>query len=105
VTAQLEQLCQVLRVAREARGFEAQDDADVAEGHLGHQVLEAGAVGEAGGRDAEVIQNGDGGRPAKGDRLVAQPHLDVGAFRVAAHLLRTRLADVDDRGARQSDGQ
>jgi hypothetical protein len=48
-SAELEQLGPVLRVAGETRGFEAQDDADVPQRDLRHQVLEAGPMGEASG--------------------------------------------------------
>jgi hypothetical protein len=73
----------------------------VPQGDLGDEVLEAGPVRKAGGRDAKVIDDGDRVRPAEGDRLVAQPDLDAGALGVAAHLLGAGLADVDDRGALQ----
>jgi hypothetical protein len=70
-SAELEELGPVLRVAGEARGFETQDHADVPQGDLRDQVLEAGPMCKAGGRDAEVIYHGDRLQPAEGDRLVA----------------------------------
>ena len=73
VPAELEQLGPVFRVAREAGGFEAQDDADVAQGDLGRQVLEAGPVGEAAGRDAEVVHDGDGVGQPKATALSRSP--------------------------------
>src|SRR5207245_9899291 len=71
-------------------------DAAEPEGHHRRHVLEAGTGREATGRDAEVVQDEDGIVPAEGDRLVAEAHLDTGALRVVAHLLRAGLADVDD---------
>ncbi len=44
----------------------------MAQGHLCRHMLEAGAVGEAASRDPRVVQNGDGLRPAEGDRFVAE---------------------------------
>src|SRR6266511_1344206 len=96
VPADLEQLGPVFGVAREPGGFEAQDDADMAQGDFGRHVLEAGPVGEAAGRDAEVIHNDAGIAPAEGDGLVAEAELDAGALRVVANLLGAGLADIDD---------
>jgi len=59
------QLRPVLRVARQPGRFEAQDDADVTQRHLGHHALEAGTLSDAGGRDAEVVHDGDGVAPAE----------------------------------------
>src|SRR2546426_10348215 len=72
---------------------------------FGRHVLEAGAVGEAAGRDAEVVHNGDGVVPAEGDGFVMQADLDAGALRVVAHLLGAGLADVDDGPALQIRGR
>jgi len=104
VPADLEQLGPVLGVAREPGGFEAQDDADMAQGDFGRHVLEAGPLGKAAGRDAEVVQDSDGIAPAEGAGLVAEADLDAGALGVVTHLLGAGLADVDDGRSRQMIG-
>src|SRR5262245_48148333 len=94
--ADLEQLRPVLGVAREAGGFEAQDDADMAQGHFGRHVLEAGPVSEAARRDAEVIDNGGGMVPAQRDGPLAEAELEARTLRVITNLLWTGLTDIDD---------
>jgi len=60
----------------------------MAQGDFGRHVLEAGPAGEAAGRDAEVIDNGGGIVPAKGDGLLAEAELEASTLRVVTNLLR-----------------
>ena len=95
--AQLDQAMPIGRVAGEARDFQAHDDAGLAERHLADELLEAVARGRARAGLAEVaVDDVDAlGRPARGDRAVAQRILALRALAVLGDLTQRRLADVE----------
>ena len=53
--AQVEEAIPVRVIARQARDFEADHEAHLEEGHIGGELGEAGALGDAVGGDAEIL--------------------------------------------------
>jgi len=98
--AQLEQVAPVRVGAREARELAAEDDADLAEGHRGQQVLEAIAWGRAqGGAPAQVRVDDVDLSPAKRAGPIRQGVLQALALEVLLHLALRGLPQIHDGGA------
>ena len=99
--AEIEQAIPVGIVARHAGDFQAEHDADVAEGHFRGQACEAGALGESGARHPQVFVNDDHlfFGPTQLAGFLDQSILASGGFAVVFDLRRTGLANVDERRA------
>jgi len=95
--AQLEQAMPVLVRSRQARGFQGEDRADLAESHVADQGLEVLATGHSRAGLAEIpVEGPDPFRaPAERLRLACQIVLSLGALLVEADLSRRRLTNVD----------
>jgi hypothetical protein len=84
--------------AGQAAHLQAEDQADVVEGDLGQQALEAQATLDGlAAAPQVVVDNQDAvARPAQGTGAVGQGVLAGGRFDVLEDLLGSRLSDVDD---------
>jgi hypothetical protein len=93
-------------VAGQAGDLEAQHDPGAAHADFGHQVLEPLPVGSRGPRMALVAVDDHDlfGRPAQGDRPLAQRVLTGGGLGVVDHLPQGRLAHIQVGGAGQMRG-
>src|SRR5206468_2488928 len=96
VATHLEQVSPVPGVTREPRGFDAENDADLAQGYLSEQPLEPRSVRESTRRNPLVVFDESWIGPSQGDRFLAEAALESRALGVLADLLRIRLADIDD---------
>ena len=78
--------------------LQAEDQADVVEGDLGQEPLEAGPALDRLAAPAQVVVDGGDaiGRPAEGDGPAGQGILAGGGLLVIDHLLGRGLADVDE---------
>jgi hypothetical protein len=96
--ADLQQVVTVLARAGQAADLQAEDQADVPEGDLGQQPLEAGAGDRRLTALALILVDDQDplGRPAQADGVVGQRVLAVGRLAVVADLLGAGLTDVDD---------
>ena len=99
--AHLHQPLPVPRVAREARRLARRDGAHLAHAHLRHHPLEAGPVGRAGRRTAEVLVDHLDLAPAHLAQPTLHRVLQPPALLVARDLVRRRLPNVQHRLARQ----
>jgi hypothetical protein len=88
-------------IASQARHLETQDDADFGQGDVGSQPGEAGALGDSGARDAQVVVDDHDlvAVPAEIDCAMDQRVLPFGRLPVVLDLRGARLPDVDDGGA------
>jgi hypothetical protein len=86
--AQIEQAVPLGVVAGEPGNLDAEQDADVAEGHLGGQVGEAGSVHNAGCRQPQVVLHELDlvAAPAEFDGAIDESVLAAGRFGVAFEL-------------------
>ena len=98
---QVEEAIPVRVVARQARDLEAHHDAHLEEGDIGGELGEAGALGDAVGRDAEILVEDRDlvSRPAEVDGALDQGVLPLGRLAVVDDLRGTRLPNVDHGGA------
>jgi hypothetical protein len=90
-------------VARQARNFEAEHEADTGERHLGGKPGEAGAGHGAGAGKAKILIDDDDPLlgPAERADLAGQRVLPLGRFAIVLDLGGTRLAQIDDGLARE----
>ena len=99
--AEIEQAIPVGIVARHPGDFEAEHDADVAEGHFRGHACEPGTLGESGAGQAQVLVDDDhlflG--PPEFLRLLEQSILARRGLAVVFDLSRGGLANVDEGGA------
>ena len=103
VAAQIEQRVPVRTVPGQARDLGGEHDANLAERDARDQVLEALAMDsgraaqpEVGIDDLDVLLT-----PPEAERALAQIVLQAQTLLIGQHLVRTGLADVDDRVAGQ----
>ncbi len=84
--------------AGQAAHLQAEDQADVVEGDLGQESLEAGPPLDRLAAPAQVLVDGRDpvACPAEGDGAVGQGILPGGGLLMVADLLRRGLADVDE---------
>ncbi len=96
--AEIEQAVPVGIVARHAGDFEAEHDADVAEGYFRGQAGEPGALGESGAGHAQVFVDDDHlfFGPTQLAGFLDQSILASGGLAVVLDLRRAGLANVDE---------
>jgi hypothetical protein len=101
--AHFQQVMPVLVGARQPAHLQAENDADVIDGHLGQQPLKPGSiVGVAAALALVFVDDLDPiGRPSQGDGVIDQGVLPQPGFAVFQDLLRAGLADVHERQAVQ----
>jgi hypothetical protein len=94
-------------VARQARHFEAEHEADMGERHLGDKPGEAGAGRGAGaGKTKILIDDGDPLiRPAERAGRAGERVLPLGRFAIVLDLGGARLARIDDGLPREMAGR
>ena len=98
--AQLEQPVPVGVVAGEPGDFETEDDAGGAHADFGDEAAEALPVGGGAGPAEVGVDDDDlAGRPAEGERPLAERVLAAGALLVLDHLAEGGLAHIQERGA------
>ena len=102
--AHLDQLLPVAAVAGEARDLARADRADLAEAHLRHHALEAGALDAARRRAAKIIVDDLDLGPAERRQTIPHGILQRAALAVVQHLMGRRLADIEQRLALQMMG-
>src|SRR5712691_429127 len=95
-TAKIEQPIPVGVVAGEARDFEAEHDADMAEGDFGDQTGKAASLNDAGSGNSEVFVNDDNllRRPAQRGRLGSQCILTFRGLSIVFDLSRRGLPQI-----------
>ena len=96
--APLQEMVPVGIGAGQSADLEAKDDPDVIEVHLGHDPLKTSASLGGGGRLGLIVVDDDDprGRPAPGDREVAEAALNFSRLFIVDYLILARLADIDD---------
>src|SRR3954447_6862657 len=97
--AHVEQRIPVGTVAGQARDVDREDEAHLAQGHPGHEVLEAAAVVARRAARAEIaVDHLDVSlMPAERAGAALQRVLQMKALLVGQHLMRGRLANIDYR--------
>jgi hypothetical protein len=87
----------VAAIASETRGVEAEHSTDLPGAQSRDQSVETWSVDSATRRSAEIVVDdldvGEAASPRDIDKLILAPL----ALKVRLHLLRRRLADIDDR--------
>src|SRR5260370_17677361 len=96
--ADLDQATTGLIFAGQAIDLKAEDQADMPEGDFGQKPGEIITAGGAGAGAALIaIEHADAlGGPAPGQRTLLEIGLDLSGFAVALHLLRMRLANLNE---------
>src|SRR6516165_11792097 len=99
--AEIEEAIPVGIVARDTGDFEAEHDADMAEGHFCDHACEAGTLSESGAGHAQVFVDDDHlfFGPTQLAGFLDQSILASCGFAVVLDLRGTRLANVDESGA------
>ena len=95
--AHLDQLLPISAVAGEAGDLAGADGAHLAEADLGHHPFEPGALHSAGRRAAEIVVDHFDLGKAQRSQPVSHGVLQRPAFAIVQHLVRRRLAHVEDR--------
>lgn len=96
IGAEIQQLVPVGTVPRQSCGVVGQDDANPAEAHIGHELLETAASFGSASRSSHVGVNDADifGHPTQLDRSLPEPILHLKAFLIRQRLVRTGLADI-----------
>jgi hypothetical protein len=95
----LQQIVPILVVAGNPAHLDAEDQADVIQGNLGQEALEAApAVGRPAALSLVVVDDQDAiPRPPQGGGVIGEGVLPLPRLAVVEHLLGVGLAHVDDR--------
>src|SRR6516162_3504538 len=104
--AEIEETIPVGIVARDTGDFQAEYDADMAEGHFCGHTCEARTIGESGAGHAQVFVDDDHlfFGPTQLAGFLDQSILASCGFAVVLDLRRTRLANVDESRALEMTG-
>jgi hypothetical protein len=99
--AHLDQLLPIAAVAGEPRHLTSGDGINLAQAHLRHHPLKAGALDTARSRTIKIIIDHLDLRPAECGETIAHGILQRAALAVVQNLIRRRLPHVEHRLARQ----